>query len=307
MKRFLVFFLLAALCILPLTANGQGEDDGQIRIGATIQWLNDTYFRIVTKAMEERAAELGVKLILLDGEGKAEKQVSQVENLIAQDVDVIIIAPTSMEGCAPAVEKANKAGIPIFTLTNMIKNQDECVTFVGSDAPESGRIQGEMIVNDTGGAGNVALLMGIIGHDAQIGRKNGLLEAFEGTDLSVIVEQTGNWQRDQALQLMESWLQAGQDITVVAAQNDNMAMGALKAVENAGLQDKIKVYGIDATADALSAIEEGRLMGTVFQDAIGQGRMAIDAAIKIVNGEPVEDPLFIPYLPVTSENLGEFK
>ena len=306
MKRILVILILAAVLILPLSANGQ-SDSSQIRIGATIQWLNDTYFRIVTKAMEERAEELGVKLILLDGEGKSEKQVSQVENLIAQDVDVIIIAPTSMEGCAPAVDKANKAGIPIFTLTNMIKNQDKCVTFVGSDAPESGRIQGEMIVNDTNGVGNVALLMGIIGHDAQIGRKNGLLEAFDGTDLKVIVEQTGNWQRDQALELMESWLQSGQDITVVAAQNDNMAMGALKAVEDMGLQDKIKVYGIDATDDAKAAIQEGRLMGTVFQDAIGQGRMAIDAAIKIVNGETVEDPLFIPYLPVTDENLADYQ
>jgi len=305
MKKMIILVLTVCVLAGGLFAEGQKED-GTIRVGATMQGMNDTYIRIVTNAMEERAKELGVKLSILDGEGKAEKQVAQVENLIAQNMDVIIINPMSLDGCAPAVDKAVKAGIPIFTLVSVVKNQDKCVTYVGSDAPESGKIQGEMIVADTGGKGKIALIQGPIGHDAQIGRKEGLMEAFAGTDLEVVVDQTANWQRDQALVLMENWLQAGQDFDIVAAQNDNMAMGALMAIENAGLSEKIKVYGIDATSDAKKAIEENRLMGTVFQDAAGQGRMSIDVAVKISNGESVDDFIFIPYLPVTKNNLADF-
>jgi len=305
MKKMYVFVLALVVFTGGLFAEGQ-KDDGKIRVGATMQGMNDTYIRIVTNAMEARADELGIELSILDGEGKAEKQVAQVENLIAQNMDVIIMNPMSLDGCAPAVDKAVAAGIPIFTLVSIVKNQDKAVTYVGSDAPESGKIQGEMIVGDSGGKGRVALIQGPIGHDAQIGRKSGLMEAFASSNLEVVVEQTANWQRDQALELVENWLQSGQEFDIVAAQNDNMAMGALMAIENAGLSDKITVYGIDATTDAKKAIEEGRLMGTVFQDAAGQGRMSIDVALQIANGESVDDIIFIPYLPVTKANLADF-
>ncbi len=307
MKRLVVvFFVLCLLGPAALFAAGQSEGEETIRIGATMQWLNDTYIRLVTNAMEKRAEEMGVKLTILDGEGKAEKQVAQVENLIAQQYDVIIMNPMSLDGCAPAVDAAVAAGVPIFTLVSVVKNQDKCVTYVGSDAPESGKIQGEMIVEDTGGKGDVALIMGPIGHDAQIGRKTGLLEAFEGTDLNVVIEQTANWQRDQALALMENWLQAGKEFDVIAAQNDNMAMGALMALENAGKADDTLVYGIDATEDALNAIKDARLDGTVFQDAAGQGKKAVEVAVQIANGEQVDDYIFIPYLPVDESNYQDY-
>jgi inositol transport system substrate-binding protein len=306
MRKFTAIILVILLSITVVFAEGQKEDGSVIRVGATMQGMNDTYIRIVTNAMEERAEELGIKLSILDGEGKAEKQVAQVENFIAQKMDVIIMNPMSLDGCAPAVDKAVKAGIPIFTLVSVVKNQDKCVTYVGSDAPKSGKIQGEMIAADNDKKGSVALIQGPIGHDAQIGRKSGLMEAFEGTGLEVVIEQTANWQRDQAMELMENWLQSGQKFDIVAAQNDNMAMGALMAIENAGLSNEIKVYGIDATTDAKAAIEEDRLMGTVFQDAAGQGRMSIDIALKIANGESVDDFIFIPYLPVNKDNLSDF-
>jgi inositol transport system substrate-binding protein len=283
---------------------GSGSDE--IRIGATMQWFNDTYIRLVMNAMEKRADELGVKLTILDGEGKAEKQVAQVENLIAQEYDVIIMNPMSLDGCAPAVDAAIEAGVPIFTLVSIVKNQDKCVTYVGSDAPESGRIQGEMIVKDTGGKGDAVLIMGPIGHDAQIGRKEGLLEAFKGTDINIVLEKTANWQRDEALALMENWVQAGHEFDIVAAQNDNMAMGALMALEAAGKADDVLVYGIDATEDALNAIKDGRLDGTVFQDAAGQGKKAVEVAVDIAQGKEVDDVIFIPYLPVDESNYKEY-
>lgn len=304
MKRILIVLALIATTVG--LAFASGEDDGSIRVGASMQGLNDTYIRIVTNAMEERADELGIALTILDGEARAEKQVAQVENLIAQEYDVIIMNPISLDGCAPAVDAAVEAGVPIFTLVSVVKNQDKAVTYVGSDAPESGLIQGEMIVAATGGSGRVALIQGPIGHDAQIGRKEGLMEALSAGDYEIVVDQTANWQRDQALTLMENWIQSGQEFDIVAAQNDNMAMGALKALEDAGLADEVMVFGIDATEDAKNSIKDGRLVGTVFQDAVGQGRMAMDVALQIANGEEVDDFIFIPYLPVDSTNVDQY-
>jgi len=311
MKKILLVAALSAALVGTVFAAGGKEaapagKAKAIRVGASMQWLNDSYIRLVTNAMEARAKELGIELTILDGEGKAEKQIAQVESLIAQEYDVIIINPMSLDGCAPAIDAAVKAGVPIFTLVSIVKNQEKAVTYVGSDAPESGKIQGEMIVKATGGKGNVALMMGPIGHDAQIGRKKGLMDAFAGKDYKVVVEQTANWQRDQGLQLMENWLQSDQKLDIVAAQNDNMAMGALMAVEKAGLAGKVLVFGIDATADACVAVQEGRLSGTVFQDAAGQGKKAVEVAQQIAMGEKVEKIIFIPYLPVDKSNVANY-
>jgi len=310
MKKLIMIIAMAAAVTGIVFAGGASDKSAAkakpIRVGASMQGLNDSYIRLVTNAMEIRAKELGIELTILDGEGKAEKQIAQVENLIAQQYDVIIINPMSLEGCAPAIDAAVKANVPIFTLVSIVKNQDKAVTYVGSDAPESGKIQGEMIVKATGGKGNVALMMGPIGHDAQIGRKKGLMDALAGKSYNVVVEQTANWQRDQGLQLMENWLQAGQKFDIVAAQNDNMAMGALMAVEKAGLAGKIQVFGIDATADACVAVKEGRLAGTVFQDAAGQGKKAVEVALQIAKKEKVEKTIFIPYLPVDKTNVDKY-
>lgn len=305
MKRLTWLFAAAALFSLAVSA-GEKKDPKDIRVGVSVQWLNDTYIRLATNAMEKRAKEVGITLAILDGEGRPEKQVAQIENLIAQDYDVVGINPHSMDGCAPAIDAAVKAGVPIFTLIQVVKNQDKANTYVGSDAVESGRIQGEMIYKMTGGKGKIALIMGPIGADAQIGRKKGLLEALAKGNYEIVVEETGNWQRDQAQKLVENWLQADMKFDIVAGQNDNMAMGALKAVEDAGMADTIKVWGIDATQDACRAVKSGRLMGTVFQNAEEQGRKAIDIAVMLARGEPVAKYELVPYLPVDKSNIDQY-
>src|SRR5699024_9338407 len=131
-------------------------------------------------AFKAKAEEAGVEIQIADGQMNAEKQVGQVENFIAQKVDVIVLNPISAEGCAPAVSAAKEAGIPIITLISTTSNQDEASTYVGSDAIESGEIQGEMVVEDLEGKGNIVVMYGQMGHDAQIGRYEGLLNAIEG-------------------------------------------------------------------------------------------------------------------------------
>ena len=182
-------------------ASATEKDDEKIVIGVSFQGLSDEYIVRLSDAFKEKAEELGVTIQVADGQMNAEKQVGQVENFIAQKVDVIVLNPISADGCAPAVTAAREAGIPIITLISTTSNQEEANAYVGSDAIESGEIQGGMVVEDLEGKGNIVVMYGQMGHDAQIGRYTGLLNKLEGTDIEIIAEQTANWSREEGMKI----------------------------------------------------------------------------------------------------------
>lgn len=331
MRKFRVMAVLTAICVLISTGVGctgkrtlkmpvinensienkktetNSQDYKRIKVGVSYQNLQNEFIRNIQGTLRTRAQELNVELIEADGQGKAENQISQVENFIARRLDVIILNPYSMEDCKPAVEAANKANIPILTVNNLVANQDKCVTFVGSDAVESGRIQMDYAVKRIGGKGNIVILHGPIGHDAEIGRRKGAQEILDKyPDVKVIFEQSGNWSREEGETITEVWLQSGKHIDAVVAQNDEMALGALKAIENVKGSNDILVFGIDAISDALQSISDDRMAGTVFQDAKGQGAGAIEAAVRIAKGLKVERTIYIPYMLVTKDNLNQY-
>ena len=281
--------------------------DEDVVIGVSFQGLSDEYIVRLSDAFQARADELGVTVQVADGQMDAETQVGQVENFIAQKVDVIVLNPISMDGCAPAVEAANEAGIPIITLISITSNQDLASAYVGSDSVESGLIEGQMMVEDLGGKGNIVVMFGQMGHDAQIGRYEGLLQAMEGTDIEIVAEQTGNWSREEGMALMENWLASGKEIDAVVAQNDAMALGALMAIEAKGLTGEIKVYGIDAQAEALDAVENGTMAGTVFQNAEEQGSKCVDVALAAAKGETLESNYYIPYEGVRAADVPNYR
>lgn len=279
----------------------------QIVIGTSLLDFKNEFIMNLRDAMEERAEKLGVKLIMSDGQNSAEKQISQIENFIAKKVDVIIINPTSFDNCKSAVEAANKANIPILTVNTLVANQDKCATFVGSDAVESGMLQMEYAARLLSGKGNIVILHGQNGHDAEIGRRKGsqdILDKYK--DIKVLYEQSGNWTRVEGMAIMENLLESDKQIDAVLSQNDEMALGAIKALEDAGKLNKTLVFGIDAIPEALEAMEDGKMAGTVFQDATGQGAGAVDAAVRIARGGEVEAKIFIPYVLVTKENLNDY-
>ena len=307
MKKVLVCLLAAIMLIASFScALAEEKTVADVTIGVSFQGLSDEYIVRLSDAFEKRAEELGVKILVSDGQMNAEKQVGQVENFIAQGVDVIVLNPISMDGCAPAVSAAVDAGIPIITLISITSNQDIATAYVGSDAKESGLIEGQMLVEDMQ-EGNIVVMFGQMGHDAQIGRYEGLLEAIEGTSIEIIAEQTGNWSREEGMRLMENWLASGKEINAVVAQNDAMALGALMAIEAKGLTGTIKVYGIDAQAEALKAVEAGTMNGTVFQNAEEQGASAVDVALDIALGKEVPVNNYIPYEAVRAEQVAEYE
>jgi inositol transport system substrate-binding protein len=275
-------------------------------IGVSLMNLSSEFIVMINKAMEQRAKELGAKLIVNDAQRSPERQIQQVESFIAQQVDVIILNPCEVEASTPAVDKALAAHIPIVNVNSETKTVP--TAFVGSRDEQSGRLAMGYIAGRLGGKGEVVMMHGYMGQAAQLKRDAGAREVLaQNPGLHLFAEQTAEWDRAKAISLMENWIQAhGDRIAAVFAQNDEMAMGALLALEQAKKKDKIIVVGVDAIADALEAVRQSRLDATVFQDAEAQGRQAVETALAIVRKRPFEKETYIPFRLVTKENVGQY-
>lgn len=308
-KRGTLLFVIAFAVMILAGCNRGGNKDGEkgIVIGASMLSLQSEFVVNVKDAMEAQAKVKNIELIVSDAQRTADKQVQQIETFIAQKVDAIILNPCEVEASSPAVEKARAAGIPVINV-----NSETTATpdgFVGSRDEESGKIAMEHIAKLLNGKGNIVMMEGYMGQAAQIKRTAGAKEVLERfPDLHILAQQTAEWDRAKGMNLMENWIQSyGDKVNAVFAHNDEMGMGALQALEQAGLKNKVKVVSIDAIADALQAVKDGRLDATVYQDAKGQGAGAVDLAIQLIKKEPVEKKeIFIPFQLVTKENVNGF-
>lgn len=302
MKRIIAGLAILGLC----GCGGPKTGDRPITIGVSLLNLSNEFIVMLHQAMEAEAKAQGVKLIVTDAQRSAERQVQQVEGFIAQRVDAIILNPCEVEASSPAVDKARAAGIPVINVNS--ETRSEATAFVGSRDEESARLAMEYVAGRLKGQGRVVMMHGFMGQAAQIKRDQGAREVLaQHPGLTLLADQTAEWDRAKAMSLMENWIQAhGDQIGAVFAQNDEMAMGALLALEQAKRKDKIIVAGVDAIADALQAVQAGRLDATVFQDARGQGGGAVAVALKIIRKQPYEKQVFIPFQLVTKENVAGF-
>ena len=315
-----MILVLAALLVLTLGACGNGGNDAPdegngaggddtIVVGYAALNLSNEFVRVMTDALDQKAEELGVDVITIDGEDVIENQVAAVEDFIAMGVDVIILNPIDAEALNPSVDAAYEAGIPLI-LMNTFTTNPNYVSYVGSSNIVSGRIQGDYLAERFEGQDEiyVVILRGVLGHSAEIERFEGLSETFlHLPGVNVLADQTGNWAREEGMRIMEDWLQAYPRIDVLASQNDEMALGALEAIIAAGRLDEIVVLGIDAIADALTSIENGEMTASVFQDAAGQGSSAMEVAVRVARGETVNREYDIPFILVTPENVADFR
>jgi len=277
-----------------------------ITIGVSLLNLSSEFIVMINAAMEKQAHELGVNLLVNDAQRSPERQVQQVESFIAQKVDAIILNPCEVEASSPAVTKALAAGIPIINVNSETKAIP--TAFIGSRDEESARIAMQYIADRLTGQGNVVMMHGFLGQAAQIKREAGAKEILaKQPGLRMIADQTAEWDRAKALTLMENWVQSlGPKVNAVFAQNDEMGLGALLALENARMKDKVIVVSVDGIADALEAVKKGRLDATVFQDATGQGGTAVETALKIILKQPYDRETFIPFKLVTKDNVNQY-
>lgn len=302
----LVSLLGLAGCDRNESSSVESEGDKTLVIGVSLLNRSSEFIVMLDEALQARAEELGVRLLVNDAQRSAEQQVRQVERMIAQQVDAIVLNPCEVEASSPAVDLAKNAKIPIVNVNSETRSEPNA--FVGSRDEESARLAVEFIAERLGGKGGLVMMHGFMGQAAQLKRDQGAREVLAHyPDLRLLAEQTADWDRAKALSLMENWIQVwGGEIQAVFAQNDEMAIGALLALEQAGMKDQVLVVGVDAIADALQAVKDGRLNATVFQDATGQGAAAIETAVRLVRGETVERQVFIPFRLVTQDNVEGF-
>jgi inositol transport system substrate-binding protein len=297
-----------AIALMQVGCGPSGNTDGQKVIGVSMLSLQSEFVVNVKDAMEEAAEEQDVRLIVNDAQRAAERQVQQIESFISQGVDAIILNPCEMEASSPAVRRAQEAGIPIINVNSETSAAPD--GFVGSRDEESAEIALEHIAQKLNGKGNILVMHGYMGQAAQLKRAAAtktVLAKYPG--ITILAEQTAEWDRAKAMSLMENWIQSyGSQIDAVFAQNDEMGMGALQALEQANLKDQVIVVSIDAIGDALQAVKNGRLDATVYQDAKAQGKQAVQMALDFIHQKDSVDEksVFIPFQLVTQENVEEF-
>ncbi len=262
-------------------SKGEGKD---FKIGFSVSTLNNPFFVTLSEGAKAQAKEMGATITVVDAQDDASKQASDVEDLIQQGVDLILINPTDSEAVVSTVQSANDAGIPVITVDRSSEG-GEVVSHIASDNKAGGELAGEYLLELVGDNAKVVELEGIAGSSAARDRGDGF-NTVAKDKLDIVAKQTANFNRAEGLTVMENILQGNPDIKGVFAHNDEMALGALEAIEAAGKD--IQVIGFDATDDAVKSVKDGKLAGTVAQKPELIGKKAIEAAVNSLKGEKVE-------------------
>ena len=288
-------------------------------IGVSMARFDDNFLTVLRNGMEELAAGMdGIELQVEDATDDVAKQLDQINNFIASGVDAIIVNAVDTNATEAMTNAAASAGVPLVYVNRQPINMDtlpDNQAFVASNEVESGTLAAFEACQLLRAAGlsNGAqgyMLMGQLSNQAAVQRSKDV-EDIIGIDMcnfiTLIDKQTANWSRDEASDLVTNWLSAGEPFDVIFANNDEMALGAIQALKAGGVSmEDVVIVGVDATQDALLALQAGDLDATVFQDAAGQGAGALDAAIALARGEEVDQTVFIPFQLVTPANVDDF-
>ena len=288
-------------------------------IGVSMALFDDNFLTVLRNGMIEYAEALpGVDIQVEDAQDDVGRQLSQIQNFVASGVSAIVVNPVDTAATQAMTDAAAAAGVPLVFVNRQPINVDtlpDNQAFVASNEVESGTLESFEVCKLLRGAGkaggaNVYVIMGELSNQAAVQRTKDIQDVIAMdmcNFITIIDSQTSNWARDQAQNLMTNWLSTGAPFDAVIANNDESAIGAIQAMKAAGIDmASVVVGGVDATQDALAAMVAGDLDVTVFQDAAGQGAGAVNAALQLARGEPVDQKVYIPFLLVTPANVDEF-
>ena len=306
--------LLSAAMIAGVAGGASAET-----VGVSMALFDDNFLTVLRNGIQKDAEAMdGVDVQIEDAQNDVAKQLDQINNFIASGVDAIIVNPVDTSATQAMTDAASAAGVPLVFVNRQPVTVDalpDNQAFVASDEAESGTLETVQVCELLAAAGkteaNVYVLMGELSNQAAVQRTKDIHDVIDGgkckVKLNIIDEQTANWQRDEAQDLMTNWLSSGTPFDAVISNNDEMAIGAIQAMKASGTKmEDVIVAGVDATQDALLAMAAGELDVTVFQDAAGQGGGALDAALKLAKGETVEQKVMVPFQLVTPENMADF-
>lgn len=258
-------------------------------IALVVSTLNNPFFVTLKEGAQKKADELGYNLIVLDSQNNPAKELSNVEDLIVKNPKVILINPTDSEAVGNAVLAANKANIPVITL-DRAANKGDVISHIASDNVAGGKMAGDYIVEKLGKDAKVIQLEGITGTSAARERGEGFNQALQTHQFTLLSSQPADFDRAKGMNVMQNLLTSQPTVQAVFAQNDEMALGAMRAIQAAGMKG-IMIVGFDGTDDGIKAVERGRLAATVAQQPELIGVIGVETANKVIKGESVDSQI----------------
>jgi ribose transport system substrate-binding protein len=273
-----------------------------------VKSMDNPFWNMMLEGAQMAAKDLGLEIKGLAPikPNNVEEQIRQMEDAITAKMDAIIVVPSDSKGIVPGIEKANRAGIPVFT-SNTRAFGGKFIGFAGAPNEEAAYLVTKTFLEMTGGKGNAIILEGVPGAQTAIDRKTGIDRAIkEFPNVKVLTSQTGKFSRVEGMRVMENLLQQFPKIDLVLCANDEMALGAIEAIDAAKRLSAIKVSGFDGNNDAIKSISEGRLAITGAQRPDAQAYWSVLGTYMFLEGYPVPRDIYVPCPPVDKSNVAEY-
>ena len=307
MKKYLAAVAIGTSLLAPLAAHAE-------KIGVTMFDYDDTFRSLLRAGVDDAAKKAGVTAQFEDAKQDVGKQLSQIQNFIAQKFDAIIVQPVDSDATSKITKLAADAKIPLIYINMKPADFDRLpagVAVVASDEIVGGTVQAQAVCKALGGKGKALVLMGDLVHEAARTRTQAVEQTFKTdkacTDMKVVDKREGKWSRTTAQDIVTNWMTSGVQFDAIIANNDEMALGAVIALKATGKwKPGTVVAGIDATRDALASMKAGDLKVTVFQNASAQGAGSVEAAPKLLKKQKVDKFVNVPFELVTPANMADY-
>ncbi|MGQ4713635.1 ABC transporter permease/substrate-binding protein [Streptomyces anulatus] len=297
--------LCVALVVGAVSFFNSGASGGTTKVGMSLSTLNNPFFVQMKEGAQAEAEKAGIDLTVTDAQNDASQQANQLQNFTSSGVSSIIVNPVDSDAVGPGVRSANKADIPVIAADRGV-NKARTATLVASDNVAGGKLAADALADKLGGKGSIVILQGTAGTSASRERGAGFAEGLKAyPDIKVVAKQPADFDRTKGLDVMTNLIQSHPGVTGVFAENDEMALGAAKALgSKAG--KSVSVVGFDGTPDGLKAVEAGTLYASVAQQPAELGKIAVRNAVKAAKDEKVESTVKVPVKVVTRENVADF-
>jgi ribose transport system substrate-binding protein len=298
--------LLAGVAVAAIVAMTSGANAAYV-LGMKGPGAGNPFWAAVEAGAKAKGAELGVEVIVVapPAESDVQAQITQIEDLIAQGVEGIALAPTDPNALAPVVEAARAAGIPVVFVDT--RGINEGVTFIGTNNQVGAALAADFMCQNLPAGSDVAILQGLVSQSTGQARADGSKQGLTDCGLNVVAEQTAEWDRAKGLSVTENILAGNPNIKGIFGSNDNMALGAVEALKAAAMLDDVMVVGFDANPDAANSIIAGEMTASVAQAPANMGGFGIQALVDLNAGKTLEEWIDTGTVLVTSDNAAEYQ
>ena len=290
-------------------------DLSDITIGYSTPSLNAPFYVVLAQYISKYAEAYGMRFVMADGQDDIIKQITSMEDLITTGVDIMILNPLDHKALVPAVNSAAGSGVPVFIVDSQIDETADYITSVQASNEGNGWLIGEWTVNQMSDSDiKVALISGSHGNPVGQAKRLGFFEGFTETqlmtrghsELNILAQGWGNWTLLGGIQAMEDILTAHPDVNLLVAENDAMAMGALKAIEESGKADQVLVVGYDGQKEAYELIIEGKYGATALNSPGELARLVIESVVRFKNGQQLDKVIHTPAIVISKDNVEEY-